>query len=321
MARFSTKSEQNTAEYVKTTPLKYPFKNVYATKELNHIYVNMEATDQLKNKMVCLRDICLVIDMSGSMYRFYKDGSIDRMCSTIVDELTSYDDDGIDLFFFSSGLIHQACVASASEVKKAVMEAKEKDGAFGGTMPTSVFKAFCDQIKTKKRNGTILFLTDGIMDDAGKELKTFYQNVLHKEFGTRDKFYCFAVEFGRSAMGALDVLNGLYSPEGGPEDLFDCENADDLEKIAYVLNMIAGMSAVGNDDIEVSVKIKGGIIDTVNMDLIEGGVTELSGPINQVMSFRIQAPGEFTMEIHVPNHDAMYIKAKQDKYEVNLTIE
>lgn len=300
---------------------RYPFKNLYGCAEGNMVYVNMEAVDTMNQHMTTLRDIALIIDISGSMSKYYKDGSVERMCRTIVDTLASFDDDGIDLMFFANGLVHRSIVRNAQEVKAAIDQALVSKGAFGSTMPTEAFKTFCEQIKQKGRAGTVLFLTDGAMDDGGRELKRFYTDYLHTQFKTRDNFYCYAIEFGHMASGALDVLDGLYKPEQGPEDLFDLDSSDNLDKIVEVLTQVAGMSAVGSDNITITASVDNGAkIDMVNADLIEGGMDTIQGGINKIMSFRLLTDKECTLRISVQGYDPMVIKVIPKGIDVDLQL-
>lgn len=318
MARFKPASDVTAAPVAAAK--NHPFKNVYACAEGDMIYVNMEAVQVLQKGMKTLRDIALIVDISGSMRSYYTSGKVKDMVTQIVDSLAWADDDGIDLYFFADGQVYNQNVKSAAEVNGALDAASKARGAWGTTMPTECFKNFCEQIKSKNRAGTVLFLTDGAMDDGGKSLKALYQNYLHGEFKTRDNFYCYAVEFGRAAYGALNVLDGLYAPEQGPEDLFDLDNIESVDKIAAVLKQVGGMSAVGSD---VSLKASvdnGAKIDMVNADLIEGGMTSIDGAINQVMSFRVRATSPFNLDIAIPGHDTMKIKVTPEGPDVKVEV-
>lgn len=320
MARFKPTSEiQNVVSLNKQAETKnYPFKNVYAAVEADMVYVNMEAVDGLSSRMVTLRDIALIIDISGSMNPYYKNGQVESLVRQIVDTLAYFDDDGIDLYFFANGLVYETNVANAAGVRQAITEALQAEGAYGTTMPTEAFKVFCEQILRKNRAGTVLFLTDGAMDDGGRELKNFYQNYLHTKFRTRDNFYCYAIEFGKGAYGALDVLDGLFAPEQGPEDLFDLDSADDLTKIAEVLAQVGGMSAIGSDDpVQASVN-PGAVIDMVNSDLIEGGVPAIQGAMNKVMSFRVRSNAPFTLTVEVAGYQPMQLKVTPKGVEADI---
>lgn len=297
-----------------------PFRNVYATVEADMVYVNMEAVKGLEKGMECLRDIALLIDLSGSMLPYYRNGEVEDLARQIVDTLASFDDDGIDLLFFSNGLVYETNVANASEVPKAIETALQQRGAYGTTMPTEAFKEFCQQIKRKNRAGTVLFLTDGAMDDGGRELKSFYATYLHREFQTRDNFYCYAIEFGKGAFGALEVLDGLFEPEQGPEDLFDMESAENLSQIAGVLSQVAGMSAIGSD-VMMKANVDGGCrIDMVNADFIEGGVPEIEGPINKNMSIRVRANRSFVLTLQIAGYSPMKIRVTPKGIEADVDI-
>ncbi|UOF92531.1 VWA domain-containing protein [Fodinisporobacter ferrooxydans] len=319
MARFLPASDAKVAPVVNSSK-KHPFHSVYASAEGEMVYINMEAVDGLQSGMSCIRDIALIIDISGSMNAYYKNGEVARLATTIVDMLSSYDDDGIDLYFFSNGLVYEANVKNASEVQKAIDQALLQPGALQSTMPTAAFRKFTDQCKSKKRAGTVLFLTDGMMDDGGQDLENFYTNVLHTEFKTRDQFYCYAVEFGRSAFGALNRLDGKYFPEQGPEDLFDLDNINDLEKVTSVLKQVGGMSAIGSD-VEMTAKSdSGALIDMVNTDLIPNGMDSVNGPINQIMSFRVKQRGPFNLLVNINGYDPMHIKVTPKGLDVDLVI-
>lgn len=323
MARFKPNSEtmNSTVSLNKKLERKrVPFRNVYASVEEDMIYVNMEAVPDLKVEMECLRDIALIIDISGSMHPYYVNGEVEMLTAQIVDSLASFDDDGIDLLFFSNGLVYEATVANASEVKQAVHMALQSKGRYSTTMPTQAFSHFCEQIKKKGRAGTVLFLTDGVMDDGGRELKNFYQNVLHREFKTRDNFYCYAIEFGRSAFGALKVLDGLYEPEQGPEDLFDMESASNLVAIADVLSQVAGMNAIGSNEVVKATVGGGALMDMVNTDFIEGGTSELQGPINQIMSFRVRTRTPFVLTLTMSGYEPMKIQVSPRGIEADVDI-
>lgn len=323
MARFKPNSETAQTRVTLNKKLetkKVPFTNVYASVEEDMVYVNMEAIQNLTAQMECLRDIALIIDISGSMHPYYANGEVEMLTTQIVDSLASFDDDGIDLLFFSNGLVYSTTVANAGEVSQAVKTALQTKGRYSTTMPTRAFKHFCDQIKKKNRAGTVLFLTDGVMDDGGRELKAFYQNVLHTEFKTRDNFYCYAIEFGRNAFGALNILDGLYEPEQGPEDLFDMESSSNLVAIADVLSQVAGMNAIGSDA-SMKASVEGGaLLDMVNADYIEGGTTEVEGPINQIMSFRVRGRSPFVLTLNMNGYDPMKIKVTPRGVEADIDI-
>lgn len=319
MARFKPQTEGTTVT-APPSSRNYPFKNVYGCAEGNLIYINMEAVEGLKKGMTTLRDIAVIIDISGSMRSYYLNKSIENMTKQIVDALAWADDDGIDLYFFANGLVYETNVSNALQVTEEIQTAMNAKGAWGSTMPTAAFRKFCEQIKAKKRAGTVLFLTDGAMDDGGKELKAFYQNYLHTEFKTRDYFYCYAVEFGRMAFGALNVLDGLFAPEQGPEDLFDLESSDNIDNIANILKQVGGMSAVGSD-VELSASVNGNAkIDMVNTDLIEGGMSSISGAINQVMSFRVNSSAPFELTIRIAGYDSMVLKVEPKGIDVDIKI-
>lgn len=327
MARFKPVSEvqatpvnEQLKQEAATSAKNYPFKNLYGCAEGEFVYVNMEAVEGLTSGMKTLRDIALIVDISGSMNAHYKNGSVTTLIKQIVDTVGAYDDDGIDLMFFAKGLVYSCSVGSESQVDQEVQNALSAKGAYGTTMPTPAFEEFCKQLKSKGRAGTVLFLTDGAMDDMGASLKAFYQNVLHTQFKTRDNFYCYAVEFGSSAFGALDVLDGLYAPEQGPEDLFDLESADRLDKITEVLTQVCGMSAVGSD-VEVKASTSDGVkIDMVNADLIEGGMEVIEGAINKVMSFRMLSEKPFTLTVAIKGYDPMTIEVIPSGIDVELKI-
>lgn len=325
MARFKPASEVQAAPEAakmnqEVVQKNYPFKNIYACAEGDMVYVNMDAVDGLTQGMVSLRDLGLIVDLSGSMQPYFQSGQVEKLILQVVDALAAFDDDGIDLLFFANGLVYRQTVKNASEVRDAVANALQAPGAYGTTMPTAAFKAFCEQLKQKKRDGTVLFLTDGAMDDGGKELQAFYQNYLHSEFVTRDKFYCYAIEFGRNAFGALDKLDGLYAPEQGPEDLFDLDSAEDLTKISEVLAQVGGMSAVGSN-VALKVSVDGDKkIDMVNSDLIEGGMTQVEGAINKVMSFRVRATSPFVLSVEVPGYGPMKVQVTPQGLDATATI-
>jgi hypothetical protein len=312
MARFKPQSEiaesASTIQINQQVEMKnYPFKNLYGCVEADMVYVNMESIEGLVKGMVSLRDLGLLIDLSGSMQPYIKNGSVERMILQIVDQLASFDDDGIDLMFFANGLVYRQSVRNASEVRQALAQALQTEGAYGTTMPTQAFKSFCEQLKQKRRAGTVLFLTDGAMDDGGRELKSYYMNELHTQFKTRDNFYCYCIEFGRMAFGALNVLDGLFAPEQGPEDLFDLDSAENLDKISEVLAQVGGMSAVGSD-VVISASVDNGKIDMVNADLIEGGMTSIQGAINKVMSFRVRSTSPFILSLEIGGYSPMRVK-------------
>lgn len=323
MARFKPASEVTAAPVAAPEVQKknFPFENIYACAEGQFIYVNMDSAKGLQGGMKTLRDIAIIIDISGSMASHYSNGSMALMCKKLVDALASFDDDGIDLYFFANGLVYNTNVANANDVDNAIKAALASRGAYGSTMPTEAFKVFCDQLKQKGRAGTVLFLTDGAMDDRGTELKNFYQNVLHTQFVDRDHFYCYAVEFGRMAFGALEVLDGLYAPEQGPEDLFDLDSVEKIDHIAEVLRQVGGMSAVGSD-VELTASVDGAAkIDMVNADLIpDGGMTTIQGAINKTMSFRVVATEPFNLKIKIQGYDEMNIGVTPSGYEPKLEI-
>lgn len=309
MARF--KAVENNAQTQQLNQLSqtnnYPFKNFYSCVEGDMVYVNMESVENLTKGMTTLRDMGIIIDISGSMDRYYRSKAVHEMCRKIVEAVASYDDDGIDLLFFANGLVYNQTVRNVGEVDDAIKKASKARGAFGSTMPTKAFKEFTQQLKRKNRAGTVLFLTDGAMDDDGKELLNFYQNHLHTEFKTRDSFYCYAIEFGPGANGALDVLDGLYKPDQGPEDLFDLDSSDDLDKIANVLSQVGAMSAIGSN-VEVSASVDSGVIDMVNADLIEGGMTSIQGAINKMMSFRVRTRSPFVLSLQIQGYNPMRLR-------------
>lgn len=289
----------------------FPFLNVYASEEDGVVYLNMEAVPELTKHMKSHRDIALIVDLSGSMRPHFKNNSVQKMCEEIVDTLAPHDADGIDILFFASGLVYEASVKTSKEVALHIQKATKARGAFGTTMPIEAFRSFTDQLRKKGTNGTVLFLTDGSMDDKGKKLKEFYQNVLHTEFKTRDRFYCYAIEFGQSASGALKVLDGLYQPEQGPEDLFDLFKTNSLSKISDVLSQVASMSSVSSDEVmSVSVSSPSGI-HMVNQILLQPSLHSFDCSIYKVMSFAINEKNAFTFNVAVNGFTPMTIEVNR----------
>lgn len=299
---------------------KIPFKNFYASVEEQNIYINMESIDELTKEMETLSDIALIVDISGSMKRYYQDGSILNLCRSIVETVSQYDDDGIDIYFFANGLISHSVVSSVNDVNNSINKALQTKGAYGTTMPTEAFEKFCEQLKRKNRVGTVLFLTDGVMDDAGKELKSFYQNYLHTQFRTRDKFYCYAIEFGRLANGALDILDGLYQPEQGAEDLFDKENVDNVSDISYIFDQVGGMTAIGSDR-KVFISVEGNVVmDMINIDLMDRGVKNIEGCINKNMSIRAISREPFILKLKVDGYQEMKLRVIPQGLDASIEI-
>jgi hypothetical protein len=321
MSRFLSVSEAkniNTINQIVETK-NYPFKNLYGCVEADMVYVNMEAIESLVKGMVTLRDIGIIIDISGSMKPYFKDRSVELLCKQIVDTLASFDDDGVDLLFFGKGLVYKTTVKNAGEVSTAINNAINSKGAYSSTMPTGAFREFCNQLKQKGRAGTVLYLTDGGMDDKGAELLRFYKDVLHEQFKTRDNFYCYAIEFGKGAKGALDVLDGLYKPDQGPEDLFDLDSAENLEKIGDVLSQVGGMSAIGSD-VMLTASVDNGKIDMVNSDLIEGGMQSIQGPINKMMSFRVRTKSPFHLKLQINGFQSMTVRVTPNGFNADIEI-
>lgn len=353
LSRFSGGQSSNNKE-INLSKGNYPFKNVYATKEGEYIYLNMEADEKLSNRMTTKKDMYVVVDISGSMRRYYEEkvitkvseieptgfmgkikksigiptykkeiirtekSEISMLLTRIIDSISPFDDDGVDVFFFSTDLINSGCISSAEEVDELINDSMKMQGAFCTTNPIQCFKAITNQIKEKKRGGVVFFLTDGIMDDSGVSLKNYYKDVLHRELTTRDNFYCYAIEFGNDASGALDMLNGLYAPEGGPEDLFDKENINSLFEISEVLVQVGGMSAIGGED-KMSISVTEGMIDTINTDLINPAIS--ANPyISKIMSFRIKANNNFSANIRVSNYDTMKIDIELSQYEAKVMV-
>jgi hypothetical protein len=365
MGRFKAIAKDESVSY-KTNPSAstgmQPFKEIYACKEEDYIFVNMEAVDELQKQMETKRDMYVVVDISGSMSEYYRneykkvqnvvhkkstgllgglrglvglpneydsveytskktaDSEIFNMLRMVLDSIIPYDDDGVDVFFFSQGLVHKACISSVESLKEELDTAIGKRGAFSTTNPIECFEIITDQI-ISKRPGTIFFLTDGYMDDNGVSLRGFYQRVLHERLKTREKFYCYAIEFGKSAQGALDMLDGLYSPEGGPEDLFDKENFSNLDEIGRVLEQVGGMSCIGSNA-QVTARIVSGdaSIDYVNVDLYEKGLKEVTTSLNKIMSYRIKSREEFIIELSVQGMGNMKVKVKPSRYEAETEV-
>lgn len=262
-----------------------------------------------------------LVELEKKGYVSFHKNEVKEMLLTIIDSIAPFDDDGVDVYFFSDDIVHSGCVSNAAEIDRLIKEAIDKPTSFRGTMPISCFKRIGDQIKAKRRPGTVFFLTDGVMDDGGRALRDYYKNVLHTEFKTRDMFYCYSIEYGKEAEGCLDVLDGLFAPEQGPEDLFDVESSDNLEKISNVLKQVGGMSAIGSDEpVDASVTGGNAKIDMVNADLIEGGMTTVSGPLNQVMSFRIRSGQPFALELKVKGYDTMKINVTPGQYDAKIDI-
>ncbi|UOF92532.1 VWA domain-containing protein [Fodinisporobacter ferrooxydans] len=324
MARFRALDEVQIVQSHKN----HPFHNIYGAVEGDMVYINMEAIDHLKKGMTTQRDMYLVVDISGSMEQYYKrkgffsnkPSEIETLISTIVDSVAPYDDDGIDVLFFGSFMVYRANISSASEVPNAVERAMRSRGAFSSTMPIDSFKAITAQMEEKHRPATVFFLTDGAMDDDGDALRNYYKNVLHTKWKTRDWFYCYSIEFGDSAEGALNVLDGLFPPEQGPEDLFDLENVDNLSKITEVLRQVGAMSAIGSNDELVATVSNGCVIDMVNADLISGGQQSIAGSINQVMSFRVRANQPFELSIRMAGYEEMKLVCTPKGFDVDIRV-
>jgi tellurium resistance protein TerD len=302
------------------TQTNYPFKNIYGSIENGRIFVNMEAVDSLASQMKINRDIALIIDLSGSMRRYYKDQSVHGFIQEIVETLLPFDSDGIDLYFYAARLVYSATIRSIPEVMIHVDKAVKSNGAFGTTMPIEAFEDFAEQLKKKQKNGTVLFLTDGGMDDRGVKLRRFYQNVLHTEFKTRDHFYCYAIEFGKGASGALKVLDGLYQPEQGPEDLFDIYKTHSLQKLSDILSQVISMCSVASHmKVHYTTEQVDGIV-MINQNLLSSKVMQTTTSIYKIMSLGFDTDSPFTIHANVSGYSpmALLVKPSSEKVDIEL---
>lgn len=285
----------------------YPLQNIYVTKEGNRVFVTASAVSSLASRMESIRDIALIIDISGSMRKYYKDGSVESMCVEMVEMLNPYDSDGIDLLFYAKKLVYQVTVKTKEETIKAVQTAMTTKGAYGTTMPVEAFEKFSRQLLKKQKNGTVLFLTDGGMDDRGSKMRRFYEEVLHTKFRTRDRFYCYAIEFGKSAIGALEKLDGLFPPEQGSEDLFDIHPTFTLKKLSDILIQVVGMSSIASkEEVHISTNAQSGL-SMVNQYLVTP-IETITSPLYHTMSVGIDSVKPFELTFDVKGYEKMFLK-------------
>lgn len=320
MSRFLEKSQIKLAKG-DASEANYPFTNLYATKEEGRLFINMEAVPTLLQGMKSDREIGVIIDMSGSMSKHYKDKSVERMISEVVESLKSYDGDGIDLYFYAASLVYSATVRSKQDVSHHIDQARKARGAFGTTMPVMAFEKFASQLKEKGKNGTVIFLTDGGMDDRGVKMKRFYQDVLHKDFRTRDRFYCYAIEFGSGASGALKVLDGLYPPEQGLEDLFDIHKTNSLSKLSEVLQQVVGMSSISSNR-EASFSTNNlAKIEMINQYLLPKDSEHATVTAYKTMSIGVSSGQPFVLQVNVNGYSPMNIQVTPTEQGAHLTLE
>jgi uncharacterized protein YegL len=162
-----------------------------------------------KNRLAGVRAaVYLVLDRSGSMSRFYRDGSVQALAERVLAAAAHFDDDGVVPVIFFDTKAHAVEEISLDDYQGRIAKLHKKLGGMGTTNYTAAMEAV---IKHYKACGAtdpayVVFQTDGAPNNEKAAEKT-----LCKAAGL-PIFWQF-VGFGRDDFKFLHRLDELEAPE------------------------------------------------------------------------------------------------------------
>lgn len=174
--------------------------------------------------------VYLVLDRSGSMRKYYSDGTVQYLAERILGLARNLDDDGsVPVTFFSTE-VDGTLTVSVDDYAGRIEEAHSRLGHMGRTFYAKGIRAALEQHRQSGATvpALIVFQTDGGPDDRAEVISLLHEIVGEKEgeYEGIDAFIAF-VAFGKE-VGFLRTLDVL----GLKDDRVSLFQADEPEHIS-----------------------------------------------------------------------------------------
>lgn len=209
-------------------------------QKINLLKKNVGVVLEKKKLTGVVARVGLVLDISGSMRKLYKNGTVQSVVEKILAVASQFDDDGVlDLWIYDHRFVR---LPSATErdiedyVNKHILN-DEYIPKFGRNDEPPVMRDVINKYIEEEKSNTPIFIA--FINDGGVKRKSGdnIENVII-DSSTLPIFWQF-VGIGNSDFGVLkkiDTINGRFIDNAGFFELNDVENVTDNELYERLLN-------------------------------------------------------------------------------------
>ena len=193
-----------------------------------------------KNLQETVAKVALVMDISGSMYSTYSNGTVQEIVNKILPLAVQFDDDGELDFWYYSDRCRRMPSVNMKNYESAVPANWENlmDDLGGGTNALGVMKEVVAEFQNSKIPAYVIFITDGMINDNvqkiildSSKMPIFWQFVGIGGGGFFGKLFG-----GYGFLEKLATLSGRYVDNANFFALDDFRKVDNAELYSRLLN-------------------------------------------------------------------------------------
>ncbi len=195
-----------------------------------------------RNLLEVVAKVALVMDISGSMYNTYNNGTVQEIVNKILPIAVQFDDDGELDFWYYGSYIKQMPTVNMRNYESAVPANWNKlmSDLGGGTDALRVMKDVVQEFKNSKFPAYVIFVTDGEISDnvaeiiiKSSKLPIFWQFV---GIGNNNSGFLGRLLGGYGLLERLDNLSGRFVDNTNFFALDDFRTVDNSELYSRLLN-------------------------------------------------------------------------------------
>ena len=177
-----------------------------------------------RNLLDCVARVALVLDISGSMSKRYKNGTVQEIVNKTLPLAVQFDDDGqLDFWYYGTTYRKMPSVNMRNYESAVPSDWKDLMNSLGGcNNEVLVMEDIVKKYKNTKLPVYVLFITDGGVSQANKIKK------IMKEASSKPIFWQFVGVGGRN----YGVLENLDDMDGRYVDNADFFALDDFKKVS-----------------------------------------------------------------------------------------
>lgn len=187
-----------------------------------------------RNLLEVVARVALVIDMSGSMNRSYKDGTVQEIVNKVLPVAVQFDDDGeLDFWFFGSNCTRRPTVNMRNYEQAVPSDWRDLQRSLGGSNnEPAVMQEVINEYETSTLPAYVVFISDGGIYKTGAIKKLLieasYLPIFWQFVGVRGSNY--------GVLEQLDNMDGRYVDNANFFALDDFKSVPNPELYSRLLN-------------------------------------------------------------------------------------
>jgi stress response protein SCP2 len=185
------------------------------------------------NLMDVTAQVALLIDISGSMGRMFRGGTVQRIIDKIVPLAMQFDDNGeFELWYFGSSAKRMPPVTIRNYSSAAADWVQLMSQYGGGTNLAPAVEEIADEYKNGKIPAYVLCITDGATTKAGKVKKLISQASAYPIFWQ-------FIGVGRGNYGILEQIDSMTGRRVDNANFFVLDDIDQVDNTELYSRMLA----------------------------------------------------------------------------------